>query len=102
MTEGQPFTSTADQKTRGQVKLPSNTTLIGAGPGGGFVNAWINIAGVSNVIVRNLTIVAPATSAPSGTQPTVPPATGTPPTTPSRSPGPTMSGSTATPSPMCR
>ena len=59
MTEGQPFTSTADQKTRGQVKLPSNTTLIGAGPGSGFVNAWINIAGVSNVIVRNLTIVAP-------------------------------------------
>ncbi len=59
MTDGLPYASTADQKVRGQVKLPSNTTLIGAGPGAGFVNAWINIAGVSNVIVRNLAIVAP-------------------------------------------
>jgi pectate lyase len=59
MTEGRPFATTADQKARGQVKLPGNTTLIGAGAGAGFVNAWLNIAGVSNVIVRNLQIVAP-------------------------------------------
>lgn len=59
MTEGTPFTSTADQKVRGQVRLPSNTTLIGEGPGAGFVNAWINVQSVSQVIVRNLHIVAP-------------------------------------------
>jgi pectate lyase/pectin methylesterase-like acyl-CoA thioesterase len=59
MSEGRPYTSGADQRVRSQVLVPSNTTLIGAGPGAGFVNAWINIAGVSNVIVRNLKIVAP-------------------------------------------
>ncbi len=59
MTEGTPFASTADQKVRARVRLPSNTTLIGEGPGAGFVNAWIDITGVSQVIVRNLTLVAP-------------------------------------------
>lgn len=64
MSEGLPFSSGPDQRVRGQVRVPSNTTLIGAGPGAGFVNAWINIAGVSNVIVRNLKIVAPCDVAP--------------------------------------
>ncbi|MDG0853537.1 pectinesterase family protein [Roseateles puraquae] len=59
MTEGVRFSSTADQKVRARVKLPSNTTLIGDGPGAGFINAWIDITSVSQVIVRNLTIVAP-------------------------------------------
>ena len=59
MTEGTPFANTADQKVRARVKLPSNTTLIGAGPGAGFVNAWIDITSVSQVIVRNLNLVAP-------------------------------------------
>lgn len=59
MSDGVRFTSTADQKLRGRVKLPSNTTLIGDGPGAGFINAWIDITSVSQVIVRNLTIVAP-------------------------------------------
>jgi pectate lyase/pectin methylesterase-like acyl-CoA thioesterase len=59
MTEGTPFASTADQKVRARVRLTSNTTLIGEGPGAGFVNAWIDITGVSQVIVRNLHIVAP-------------------------------------------
>ena len=59
MTEGTPFANTADQKVRARVKLTSNTTLIGEGPGAGFVNAWIDITSVSQVIVRNLTIVAP-------------------------------------------
>ncbi len=59
MTEGTPFASTADQKVRARVRLTSNTTLIGEGPGAGFVNAWIDISGVSQVIVRNLHIVAP-------------------------------------------
>lgn len=64
MTEGTPFANTADQKARGRVKLPSNTTLIGEGPGAGFINAWIDITGVSQVIVRNLHIVAPCDVAP--------------------------------------
>jgi pectate lyase/pectin methylesterase-like acyl-CoA thioesterase len=59
MADGTPFASTADQKARGRVKLGSHTTLIGEGPGAGFVNAWIDITGVSQVIVRNLHIVAP-------------------------------------------
>lgn len=59
MTEGTPFANTADQKVRARVRLPSNTTLIGEGPGAGFVNAWIDITGVSQVIVRNLHLVAP-------------------------------------------
>jgi pectate lyase/pectin methylesterase-like acyl-CoA thioesterase len=59
MSEGVPFTSKADQDLRAQVRLPSNTTLIGAGPGAGLINGRIEINGVANVIVRNLTIVAP-------------------------------------------
>ncbi|WP_457419701.1 pectinesterase family protein [Roseateles sp. P5_E7] len=59
MTEGTPFATTADQKVRARVRLPSNTTLIGEGPGAGFVNAWLDITSVSQVIVRNLHLVAP-------------------------------------------
>ena len=59
MTEGTPFASTADQKVRARVRLTSNTTLVGEGPGAGFVNAWIDITSVSQVIVRNLHLVAP-------------------------------------------
>ena len=59
MTDGTPFASTADQKVRARVRVPSNTTLVGEGPGAGFVNAWIDITGVTQVIVRNLTLVAP-------------------------------------------
>src|SRR6185436_16032729 len=59
MSEGTPFANKADQDLRAQVRLPSNTTLIGAGAGAGLVNGRIEINGVSNVIVRNLKIVAP-------------------------------------------
>lgn len=59
MTEGTPFANTADQKVRARVRLTSNTTLIGEGPGAGFNNAWIDITSVSQVIVRNLHLVAP-------------------------------------------
>jgi len=59
MTEGTPFANTADQKVRARVKLTSNTTLIGEGRGAGFINAWIDITSVSQVIVRNLHLVAP-------------------------------------------
>lgn len=59
MSEGVPFANKADQDLRAQVRLPSNTTLIGAGPGAGLDNGRIEINGVANVIVRNLSIVAP-------------------------------------------
>lgn len=64
MSEGVPFVDEADQDQRGQVRLPSNTTLIGAGAGAGLVNGRIEINGVGNVIVRNLKIVAPCDVAP--------------------------------------
>jgi len=59
MTEGQPFTSHADQVVRAAIKVPANTTLIGAQAGAGFINGYVQISGVSQVIVRNLKIVAP-------------------------------------------
>ena len=64
MSEGQPYISRADQDLRAMVRLPSNTTLIGAGPGAGLLNGRIEIIGVSNVIVRNLSLVAPCDVAP--------------------------------------
>jgi pectate lyase len=59
MTEGVPYANTGDQAIRGLVRLPSNTTLIGAGPGAGLVNGHIIVSGVSQVIIRNLKIVNP-------------------------------------------
>ena len=59
MTEGVPYANTGDQAIRGLVRLPSNTTLIGAGPGAGLVNGHIVVSGVSQVIIRNLKIVNP-------------------------------------------
>jgi pectate lyase len=56
---GGPFTSHADQATRGTITVPSNTTLIGIGSTAKLVNASLSIKKVENVIVRNLTLVAP-------------------------------------------
>jgi len=64
MSEGVPFTGAGDQAARSAINLPSNTTLVGAGPGAGFVNGTIKIAGATQVIVRNLKIVAPCDVAP--------------------------------------
>lgn len=64
MSEGTPFTGRSDQAARSIVRVPSYTTLIGAGPGAGFVNGTIDINGVEQVIVRNLRIVAPCDVAP--------------------------------------
>lgn len=64
MSEGVAFASHADQEQRAMVRLPANTTLIGAGPGAGLVNGRIEIIGVANVIVRNLAIMAPCDVAP--------------------------------------
>jgi len=59
MTEGRPYTGTADQSARGAVRLKNNTTLIGDGANAGFVNGHIVLSNVSQVIVRNLRIVNP-------------------------------------------
>jgi pectate lyase len=59
MSEGQPYSNRSDQSARGAIRVPANTTLIGAGPGAGFVNGHVLVSGVSQVIVRNLKIVAP-------------------------------------------
>jgi len=59
MTEGKPYTSTADQSARGAIRLKSNTTLIGDGANSGLVNGHIVLSSVSQVIIRNLKIVNP-------------------------------------------
>ncbi|USX29066.1 pectinesterase family protein [Oxalobacteraceae bacterium OTU3CINTB1] len=59
MSEGVPYANTGDQASRGLIRLPSNTTLIGEGAGAGIVNGHIVVAGVSQIIVRNLKIVNP-------------------------------------------
>ena len=64
MSEGVPFTSRADQTLRAAVRVPSNTTLIGEKAGAGFINGHVLITGVTQVIVRNLKIVAPCDVAP--------------------------------------
>jgi pectate lyase len=59
MTEGKPYTNTADQSARGAIRLKSNTTLIGDGASAGLVNGHILLSNVSQVIIRNLKIVNP-------------------------------------------
>jgi pectate lyase len=54
MSEGRPFASSADQAQRGQFRLPSHSTLIGAAPGAGFIHANLVLSEVEDVIVRNL------------------------------------------------
>lgn len=59
MSEGVPFTSSADQASRGAIRLKSNTTLIGDGSNSGFVNGQIIVSNVSQIIIRNLKLVNP-------------------------------------------
>lgn len=56
---GGAFTSVADQTARNKVTIPANTTLIGMGSTSTITNAAMFIKRVDNVIIRNLTIVAP-------------------------------------------
>jgi pectate lyase len=59
MTEGVPYANSGDQAIRGLIRLPSNTTLIGADGNAGIVNGHIVLSSVSQVIIRNLKIVNP-------------------------------------------
>ncbi len=64
LSDGQPYRNFADQKKRSQIKLPSNTTLIGISADAGFTHGSIVIKKVHNVIVRNLRIETPVDVAP--------------------------------------
>ena len=59
MRAGRPFTDSDDQARRSVVRIPSNTTMLGVTPDAGFVNATLQVAGVSQVIVRNLLLRNP-------------------------------------------
>ncbi|SDG44672.1 MULTISPECIES: pectinesterase family protein [unclassified Duganella] len=59
MTEGVPFANSGDQAIRGLIRLPSNTTLIGANGTAAIVNGHIVVSNVTQVIIRNLKIENP-------------------------------------------
>jgi len=61
---GGAFMSATDQAARNPIKLTSNTTLIGTGASATLLNARVVVKGVTNVIVRNFTIVNPCDVAP--------------------------------------
>ncbi|MFG2024657.1 polysaccharide lyase family 1 protein [Streptomyces sp. NPDC048825] len=51
--------SAANQDTAIKANVPSNTTIVGVGKNSGILGGSLQIKGVSNVIMRNLTIEAP-------------------------------------------
>ena len=64
MSEGRPYADHADQSRRGRVTVPGHTTLVGRGPGSGFINAHLTVSRVSQVIIRNLNLRNPCDVAP--------------------------------------
>ena len=56
---GTAYTSFDDQKARSQIKIPSNTTIIGVSSDAGFTNGSLVMSEVSNVIIRNIHIETP-------------------------------------------
>jgi pectate lyase len=57
--EGLRRASAANQDKAIKVDVPSNTTIIGVGRNAGIKGASLQIKGVDNVIVRNLTLESP-------------------------------------------
>ncbi|UXY24477.1 pectate lyase [Streptomyces cynarae] len=57
--EGLRRASAADQDAYIKANVPANTTIVGIGKDAGFKGASLQIKGVDNVIVRNLTFESP-------------------------------------------
>ena len=64
MSEGRAFSDSADQSRRGTVRIPSNTTMIGVDAGAGFINASLQVANASQVVIRNLVLRNPCDANP--------------------------------------
>jgi len=58
LSEGMPYTSSADMKARARVEVPTKTTIIGIAPDAAFREAYLIIK-ADDVIIRNLTIENP-------------------------------------------
>ncbi|MZI93292.1 pectate lyase [Vibrio sp. CAIM 722] len=56
---GEEYTSESDQKKRSQIKIPSDTTIIGVTSDAGFTNGSLVMSHVNNVIIRNISIETP-------------------------------------------
>ncbi|SJL83903.1 pectate lyase family protein [Vibrio palustris] len=59
VTGGQPYRNFDDQKARSQLKIPSNTTIIGVTADAGFKHGSLVVRKANNVIIRNLTLESP-------------------------------------------
>ncbi|MET9062110.1 MULTISPECIES: pectate lyase family protein [Streptomyces] len=57
--EGLRRASAAAQDRAIKAEIPANTTIVGVGRGAGFKGVSLQIKGVDNVIVRNLTLESP-------------------------------------------
>lgn len=64
ISEGAPYRSVADQKSRSQIPLTANTTLIGTDKNAKIVNGSLVVSKVNNVIIRNLYLETPVDVAP--------------------------------------
>ena len=58
MSEGQPYSTSADMKSRARVEIPTQTTLIGVGSNAELREAYLMVK-ANDVIIRNLTIENP-------------------------------------------
>lgn len=61
---GKAYSNFNDQKKRSQIKIPSNTTIIGVTSDAGFKNGSLVMSHVNNVIIRNIAIETPVDVAP--------------------------------------
>lgn len=64
ISAGKAYADFEDQKNRGQVFIPSNTTLVGLSKESGFKNGTLMVKDAKNIIIRNLAIEMPVDIAP--------------------------------------